>query len=121
MPSWPHRYAAEHRDSWFDAGRWMKSSWVVALVHASEQGLEGLQWLDLAAAGARDASLAQFAAYCRDEIASHLTPADLAREQETGAEVVIHQTTTHTIVILGFDTDSTIALQRRKINSPRRD
>ena len=43
---------------------------------------EAYFWFDLAAAGKLDASLAEQAAKHRDEAASHLTPADLSREQE---------------------------------------
>jgi hypothetical protein len=44
-------------------------------------------WFDLATAAEQDASLVEQttkyrATKCRDEAASHLTPADLAREQE---------------------------------------
>jgi TPR repeat protein len=43
---------------------------------------EAYFWLDLAAAGKLNASLAEAAATIRDGAASHLTPADLSREQE---------------------------------------
>ena len=43
---------------------------------------EAYFWHALAAAGERDASDAKEAAKDRDEAASHLTPADLSREQE---------------------------------------
>jgi len=43
---------------------------------------EAYFWLDLAAAGEHDASLSQKAAKYRDQVASHLAPADLSREQE---------------------------------------
>lgn len=39
-------------------------------------------WLDLAAAGELDASIAKIDAEYGDRVASHLTPADLSREQE---------------------------------------
>ena len=43
---------------------------------------EAYFWLDLAAAGKQDASDSKQVAKDRDEAASHLTPADLSREQE---------------------------------------
>jgi len=43
---------------------------------------EAYFWFDLAAAGKQDASDSKQVAKHRDEAASHLTPADLAREQE---------------------------------------
>jgi hypothetical protein len=50
-----------------------------ALGHGVPQDFaEAYFWLDLAAAG----PLAEWAAKDRDEAASHLTPADLSREQE---------------------------------------
>jgi hypothetical protein len=39
-------------------------------------------WFDLGAAGEQNASIAKMHAKLRDEVASHLTPADLSREQE---------------------------------------
>jgi hypothetical protein len=47
-----------------------------------EDFAEAYFWFDLAAAGKLDASDMEFAAKHRDEHASHLTPADLSREQE---------------------------------------
>jgi TPR repeat protein len=43
---------------------------------------EAYFWLDVAAAGEQDASGSKRAAKDRDDAASHLTPADLSREQE---------------------------------------
>ena len=43
---------------------------------------EAYFWLDLAAAGKPRTSNAKDVATARDEILSHLTPADLSREQE---------------------------------------
>lgn len=43
---------------------------------------EAYFWYDLAAAGEQDASDSKQVAKYRDEAASHLTPADLFREQE---------------------------------------
>jgi TPR repeat protein len=48
----------------------------------SKDYAEAYFWLDLAAAGKQDASDSKLAAKDRDEAASHLTPADLSREQE---------------------------------------
>jgi len=43
---------------------------------------EAYFWFDIAAAGQPDASRTKLVAKYRDETASHLTPADLSREQE---------------------------------------
>jgi hypothetical protein len=43
---------------------------------------EAYFWLDLVAAGKLDAPDTEKAADLRDKAASHLTPADLSREQE---------------------------------------
>jgi TPR repeat protein len=43
---------------------------------------EAYFWLDLAAAGARNGTWAESPTRDRDKVASHLTPADLSREQE---------------------------------------
>jgi TPR repeat protein len=43
---------------------------------------EAYFWYDLAAAGKQDVSVSKRVAKIRDAIASHLTPADLSREQE---------------------------------------
>jgi TPR repeat protein len=48
----------------------------------SQDYAEAYFWLDLAATGKRDGKEMETAAKIRDEAASHLTPADLARAQE---------------------------------------
>ncbi len=63
------------------------AQWSLGGLYLDGQGVpqdyaESYFWYDLAAAGEQDASDSKLAAKDRDEAASHLTPADLAREQE---------------------------------------
>jgi TPR repeat protein len=74
-----YRKAAEQGDTLAQGG--------LGLLYESGHGVpqdyaEAHFWFDLAAGGEREASQAEAATKIRDEIASHLTPADLSREQE---------------------------------------
>ena len=64
-----------------------KAQYNLGLLYRDGQGVpqdwaEAYFWLDLAAAGKLRAMLAKDAAKQRDKAASHLTPAELTREQE---------------------------------------
>ncbi|HEY5330085.1 MAG TPA: SEL1-like repeat protein [Acidobacteriaceae bacterium] len=64
-----------------------KAQYNLGLLYRDGQGMpqdwaEAYFWLDLAAAGKLRAMLAKDAAKQRDKASSHLTPADLSREQE---------------------------------------
>jgi TPR repeat protein len=63
------------------------AQWSLGGLYLDGQGVprdyaEAYFWYDLAAAGEQDASDSKQVAKSRDEAASHLTPADLSREQE---------------------------------------
>jgi hypothetical protein len=73
------RKAAEQGDA--------DAQWSLGGLYLHGQGVprsyaEAYFWYDLAAAGELDASDSKQVAKYRDEAASHLTPADLSREQE---------------------------------------
>ncbi len=73
------RKAAEQGDA--------DSQGMLGALYGTGQGVpqdsaEGYFWLDLAVAGELHATDSKQVAKARDEAASHLTPADLSREQE---------------------------------------
>jgi TPR repeat protein len=72
------RKAAEQGDA--------EAQWLLGGLYLNGQGVprnyaEAYFWLDLAVAGESDALYGEWVAKYRDEAASHLTPADLFREQ----------------------------------------
>jgi hypothetical protein len=74
-----YRKAAEQGDAWAQCnlGLLYGVGWGVPKDYA-----EACFWFDLAVTGERDASRREQAAKFRDELASHLTPADLSRVQQ---------------------------------------